>query len=83
MRTSVRLDEELLKEVKRFAAEEGTTLTAVVDQALREMLVRRKGRQNHARVPLPSFKGRGLQPGVDLNNSAALLDLMDHGDGPH
>jgi len=26
---------------------------------------------------LPTFKGGGLQPGVDLNDSAGLLDFMD------
>jgi hypothetical protein len=37
----------------------------------------------HARGPrgravaLPSFKGKGLQPGVDLDDTAALLDLME------
>ena len=28
-------------------------------------------------VRLPTFKGRGLQPGVDLHDSAALLALME------
>lgn len=26
---------------------------------------------------LPTFKGSGLQPGVDLDDTASLLDLMD------
>jgi predicted transcriptional regulator len=42
MRTTVRLDEDLLSEVKRLAAEERTTLTAMLEKALREMLARRK-----------------------------------------
>jgi hypothetical protein len=25
----------------------------------------------------PVFEGQGLRPGVDLDNSSALLDLMD------
>jgi hypothetical protein len=33
-------------------------------------------------VALPVFKGKGLQPGVDLDDSAALLDLMDAADAP-
>jgi hypothetical protein len=28
-------------------------------------------------VELPTFGGDGVQPGVDLNDSAALLDLME------
>lgn len=32
------------------------------------------------REPLPTFRGEGLQAGVDLDDTAALLDLMDGGD---
>ena len=82
MRTTVRLDEDLLSDVKRLAAEERTTLTAMLEQALREMLARRKQRCGGVRVSLPTFKGQGLQPGVDLDNSSALLDLMEGRDAP-
>ena len=83
MRTTVRLNEELLSEVKRLAAEERTTLTEVLEEALREMLARRKQQRSRPRMSLPTFKGRGLQPGVDLDDSSALLDLMEGRDGPH
>ena len=32
--------------------------------------------------PLPTFRGGGLQPGVDLDDTAHLLDLMSAGDAP-
>ena len=83
MRTTVRLNEDLLSEFKRLAAEERTTLTAVLEGALREMLARRKQQRSRPRVSLPTFEGRGLQPGVDLDDSSALLDLMEGRDGPH
>jgi hypothetical protein len=82
MRTTVRLDEELLNEARRCAAEERTTLTAVLERALREMLARKKQLRDRPRRRLPSFKGGGLQPGVNLDDSASLLDLMDQADGP-
>ena len=82
MRTTVRLDEELLHEVKRVVAEERTTMTAIFEQALREMLARRKQLRDRPRLRLPTSPGCGLQPGVDLDNSAALLDLMDEANGP-
>jgi 3-hydroxyisobutyrate dehydrogenase-like beta-hydroxyacid dehydrogenase len=31
---------------------------------------------------LPTLRGKGLQPGVDLDDSAALLDLMESPPGP-
>ncbi len=80
MRTTVRLDDHLLKEAKSAAAASGRTLTQLLEDALRETLARRKAAADTERVPLPTFKGTGLMPGVDLDNSAALLDLMEEGD---
>ena len=76
----MRLDDELLKEAKRHAAEKGMTLTALLDHALREILSRDERAPESGRVELPSFKGRGLQPGVMLDDTAVLLDLMDRDD---
>ena len=82
MRTTVRLDDALLKQVKQYAVEEGMTLTAVLHQALRELLAARRRIRDRERTPLPSFNGEGLQPGVDLDDAAALLELMGRGDDP-
>jgi hypothetical protein len=82
MRTTIRLDDDLLRRTKALAAETGRTLTAVIEDALREALARR--RQGHARgrIALPTFKGRGLQPGVDLDDTSGLLDIMEAGRDP-
>ncbi len=80
MRTTVRLDEQLLREAKELAARTGRSLTAVIEDALRELLARRSERAGGPRVELPTFRGEGLQPGVDLDDTAALLDLMEAGD---
>ncbi|HTL77686.1 MAG TPA: DUF2191 domain-containing protein [Casimicrobiaceae bacterium] len=76
MRTTVRLDEHLLTEAKKFAAESGRTLTAILEDALRDALARRATRARRTRVRLKTFNGDGLRPGVDLDDSAALLDTM-------
>jgi hypothetical protein len=81
MRTTVRLDDALLREAKRAANESGRTLTQLIEDALRESLARRKGPKAIQQVVLPTFKGDGLMPGVNLDDSAGLLDLMDD-DGP-
>lgn len=78
MRTTIRLDDALLLRAKKLAAETGRSLTAVIEDALREVI----GRRNIARTQtdhfiLPTFGGRGLRPGIDLDNSAELLDLME------
>ena len=76
MRTTVRLDEHLLAQAKRHAAESGKTLTAVLEQALRESLARRTLQAKARRVRLRTVKGSGVRAGVDLDDSASLLDLM-------
>jgi len=82
MRTTIRLDDELLREAKRRAAESGRTLGDVIEDALREALLRHRPDEPRSRVSLPTFGGggRGLMPGVDLDDSAALLDLMERRD---
>jgi hypothetical protein len=77
MRTTLRLDDDLLRAAKRYAAQTGRTLTAVVEDALREALARSRRAAKRERVTLPTFRGHGLQPGVDLDDTASLLDLME------
>jgi hypothetical protein len=82
MRTTIRLDDRLLREAKKRAAERGTTLAAVIEDSLRQALARREPSHRRRKFRFPTFKGRGgLQPGVDLDDSAALLDRMEGLDG--
>jgi len=82
MRTTVRLDDELLRQTKALAARTGRTLTAVIEDALRETIARSRHRRGRSRVVLPTFKGAGLRPGVDLDDSAGLLETMEGGRDP-
>lgn len=78
MRTTVRLDDALLADAKSAAAQSGRTLTQVIEDALREALGRRASTEaSPSPVRLPTFVGKGLQPGIDLDNTASLLELMD------
>lgn len=76
-RTTIRLDDELLRGAKETAARTGRTLTGVIEDALREALARGGENARREHVPLPTFRGKGLRPGVDLDSTAALLELMD------
>ena len=76
MRTTIRLDEHLLAEAKQHAAESGQTLTAVLEHALRESLARRSAPAKPRHSRLKTFRGGGVRAGVDLDDSASLLDLM-------
>jgi hypothetical protein len=76
MRTTIRIDDQLLSEAKARAARSGTTLNAVVEDALREAFARRE-RDDRRAIELPTFAASRLRPGVDLDDSADLLDRME------
>lgn len=80
MRTTIRLDDQLLSEVKKVANQRGQTMTAVIEEALRQMLAQRKQVTTQPPIKLITVSGNGLQPGVDLDDSAALLELMEQFD---
>lgn len=78
MRTTVRLDEALLEQAKREASRRGETLTALIEKGLRLVLAQRRSAPPRPRVKLPVCRASGgVLPGVDLNDSAALLDIME------
>jgi len=76
MRTTVRLDDTLLKEVKRFATENNQTLTSVIEEALKEKLARREVAKERKPFRLITAKGR-LRPGINISDNAAVRDIMD------
>ncbi len=80
MRTTIRMDDDLLRRAKEHAARTGTTLTRVIEDAVRQLLARRRVNQVRESVRLPTFCGEGLQPGVDLDDTASLVELMDERD---
>jgi hypothetical protein len=82
MRTTVRLDDQLLAEDKQLAAQTGQTMTASIEDALHQMLARRQQLAERPPVELITVFGNGLQPGIDLDDAAVLLDLMDSFDDP-
>jgi len=77
MRTTIRIDDTLLAEAKARAAESGRTLNAVIVDALRETFARRATDERSPRAEIPVFRGSRLMPGADLDDGAALLDLME------
>jgi hypothetical protein len=79
MRTTINLDDALLAEAKQVAARTGRSLTAVVEDALRQSLHRRHPATRRA-IDLPVFGEGGTRPGVDLDDSGGLLEVMEQDD---
>jgi hypothetical protein len=78
VRTTVDLPLDVLAEAKKRAAREGRSLSDVVGDAVRNSFARTPPGERQPLL-LPTFDGGGLQPGVDLDDSAALLDLLERG----
>ena len=66
-----------MRQLKQMAAETHRTLTSIIEDAVREVLARRKNKPNRKPVKLATFAGWGLRPGIDLNDNASLLDKME------
>lgn len=78
MRTTVRLDDALLERARREAARRGETLTALIERGLRLVLARPERTAQKRHVDLPVCReGGGPLPGVDLDDSATLLDIAE------
>lgn len=77
MRTTLNLEDQLMKDVKAKAAEEGRTLTAVMEDALRDYL--RRGEETASgsfRLRLVTVAGEA-RDGVDLDDRDALYEVME------
>ena len=76
MRTTVRIKDELLKRAKRKALDEGRTLTSLIEDGLALVLSEIKaGSPKHVHLPVSKARG-GVLPGVDLNRSCDLEEVM-------
>lgn len=76
MRTTVNINDDLLRRAREQALADGRSLGDVVDDALRSHLTRPAAT---GQVELPTYGGSGLQPGVDLEDKDALTALLDEG----
>lgn len=80
MRTTIRLDDDLLAEIKKLAVSSNRTMTAIIEDALRQMLAQHREIETRRQpVRLITVDGNGPLPGVDLDDSTALLELMERG----
>ena len=78
MRTTVRLDDALLERAKREAARRRETLTSLIERGLRLVLASPERRPQGRYVEIPVCReGGGTLPGVDLDDSSALLDIIE------
>ena len=76
MRTTIDIPEPLLNTAKDVAASRKTTLSAIVEDALRGLLASKSDMEVKP-FCLHTVHGRRVQPGVDLDRTSALLVADD------
>jgi hypothetical protein len=75
MRTTIEISNELLRQAKKRAADEGASLRQVIEDALRSYLSNRRKRPGY-KLRWRTEKGEP-RPGVNLDDRDSLLDLME------
>jgi len=76
MKTTLDMDDELLRRAKKQAAEDGVTLRTFVEEALRARMLPAMSSREPFRLALPVIEGHGA-PAVDIADRDALYDLME------
>ena len=80
MKTTVEISDNLLEEAKRLAAREGTTVKALIEQGLRQIISAKK-KPGVFRLRKATFKGQGLQSGVSTATWEQIRDMAYEGHG--
>jgi len=75
MKTTLNLDDRVLRAAKKAALDRGTTLTKIVEDALRSALAS-PHRSHPERFEWPTVKGRA-EPSVDVSDRDALFRQME------
>jgi hypothetical protein len=77
MRTTIRINNDLLKQAKKRAADEGRSLRSLVEDGLSLILAKPKtSRRKRVELPISKATG-GVLPGIDLNRSSDLEEVMN------
>lgn len=77
MRTTIEIRDDLLRRAEQRAMRDRRTLSELVEEGLSAVLAEKDTRRP-TDFDLPVSKKRGgTLPGVDINNNAALLDILD------
>lgn len=77
MKTTLNLNDELLKKAKTLAVQQRTSLTRLIEEGLQLRLRKQQAPVRAVRLPVHRGKG-GLVSGLDGLSNKALLDAADH-----
>ena len=77
MKTTFNIDETVMKQLRKAAAQRGTTMSALVEAGIRRVLSPAPStyNQDDALPPLPTWHSGGAR--VDISNREELYRIMD------
>ena len=81
MKTTIDIADNVLASAKAVASREGVTLRSLIEEGLRLALNRRRATATRFRLRNASFKGRGLQEGVQPGEWNAIVRATYEGRG--
>ncbi len=79
MKTTLEISDPLLREARKVAARQNTTLRALVERGLRRVVAERQ--QSPFKLRRASFKGRGLHPELHNAGWERVRDIAYEGRG--
>jgi hypothetical protein len=75
MRTTIRIDDEVYRRVKKVAERTDRTIGQVIEDAIQLAF---RPTRDEAQVPsLPVYGGSGVMPGVDLTSNRSVAAAME------
>ena len=79
MKTTLNIDDGLLRNAKALAAKQGSSLTRLIEEGLRMRVIARPATDTNVRaIKLPVSQGKGgLLPGIDPTSNKSMLDAAD------
>jgi hypothetical protein len=80
MKTTIEIADPLLNDARKMAARDGTTLRALVEQGLRQVIAEKKTRRPF-KLRDGSFKGKGLTPEFADADWEKIRDAIYEGRG--
>lgn len=80
MKTTVEISEPLLRAAKELAHQESITLRELIEEGLQRVVSERKQRRRFKLVDR-SFKGEGVQPGVEEGSWDQIRSMIYEGRG--
>jgi hypothetical protein len=80
MKTTIEIPDSILKEARRLASREGTTVKALVVESLQKVIAERK-HPGVFKLRRATFKGKGLQPPLNGASWERIRALAYEGRG--